>query len=72
MEHKLSDDDLYVLEEIIDSSSLRQLVSALVQLAHEKAEHIRTNWQDRPLANDWNRAGNLLETLEDRLTKLGV
>lgn len=54
------------LEQILDSSNLPAILEALAQICHEKAEHIRENWQDEPLARKWNRAGKALETTSTR------
>lgn len=49
------------LESLIDTTSLSSVVMALSDICHEKAEHIRTAWQDRATAYPWNLAGNRLE-----------
>lgn len=42
------------LEALVDSASLGAVLEALVEICREKAEHIRTNWQDRETAHVWD------------------
>jgi hypothetical protein len=48
------------LEQIIDKHGLAHVLLAIEQVCYEKAEHIRTNWQDRDLALRWERNGRRL------------
>lgn len=41
------------LEKLIDQTSLTDVLHALADICHAKAEHIAANWQDRSLAEDW-------------------
>lgn len=43
------------LERMIDSGSLAGLLENLEAVCHEKAEHLRSNWQDEPTAKAWER-----------------
>ena len=45
------------LESLIDGNSLSAVLSALETVCGEKAEHVRCNWQDEPLALAWDDAG---------------
>lgn len=50
----------------MDRSSLQHVLLGLSLICHEKAEHIRVNWQDGTgsnslLARDWETAGNRLD-----------
>ena len=49
------------LERLIDSTSLAKVVEMLSGIAGEKADHIRTNWQDDRLASRWQRVANRLD-----------
>jgi hypothetical protein len=49
--------DEMTLESLIDKSSLRAVIEALSNIAVQKAAHVEETWQDRPLANQWRRAG---------------
>jgi hypothetical protein len=42
------------LEQMIDAQGLTFVVTTLSVICAEKAEHIRTNWQDRGLAKVWD------------------
>ena len=53
--------ELDALEALIDAHTLADVVGALAQLASEKADHIRENWQDDTTAEVWdNHATHLL------------
>lgn len=41
------------LEAMIDRSSLKDVLEMLAEICGEKAEHIRSNWQDEPMARFW-------------------
>lgn len=56
-----------VLEQIIDSSSLERLLELVADVCHEKAEHLRSNWQDRNTAKSWERDAAKLLKLAPRL-----
>jgi hypothetical protein len=60
------------LEALIDKHGLLHVVTALDLICTEKADHIRTNWQDRALAKDWDRAANATYTLSKKVEELGL
>lgn len=41
------------LEKMIDAGSLAGVLENLEAVCHEKAEHLRTNWQDDGAARQW-------------------
>lgn len=45
------------LEAMVDKHGLLYVVQALELLCHEKAEHLRVNWQDHNTARAWETAG---------------
>ncbi len=49
-----------ILEDMVDSSNLFAVLSALSIICDEKAEHIETNWQDQSLARLWQEASGLI------------
>ena len=49
--------DKDTLEKMIDTHGLPSVLEMLGDICHEKAEHIRTNWQDAALANTWRARG---------------
>jgi len=46
------------LEAMLDQSSLKEVLDMLAEICHEKADHLRSNWQDEAAAKDWERMGN--------------
>ena len=57
------------LERIVDLHGLRSTLDMLANICAEKAEHLRTNWQDEEAAKDWNRAYTLMLRTHDALSK---
>lgn len=55
------------LEALIDASTLGSVVAALSEIAAEKADHIRVNWQDAQAARPWERASNALYTASTKI-----
>lgn len=55
------------LEAMINRSSLLHVVSALVLICAEKAEHVREHWQDETAAKSWDRDARLLEKILGKL-----
>lgn len=49
------------LEDMLDQYGLREIVNALSQISYEKAEHLRTNWQDESTAKEWDKTAVYLE-----------
>jgi hypothetical protein len=45
------------LEALVDANSISEVLMALALVCFEKAEHVATNWQDKKLAKQWERAG---------------
>lgn len=50
------------LEMLVDKHSLSNVLALLESICHEKAEHVRTNWQDESLAKAWERAAKTLDS----------
>ncbi len=49
------------LEAFVDTVGLSMILSDLADIASDKADHIRSAWQDEPLAKTWDRASALLD-----------
>ena len=49
------------LEHLIDNHGLDVVLTELVSICEEKAEHVRANWQDNPLAVTWEKRANKLD-----------
>ncbi len=56
----LTRDERCQLESLIDGAGLCAMLQALSQICDEKADHIRTNWQDKHLAKSWNSAAGVI------------
>jgi hypothetical protein len=48
------------LEDLVDRSSLSDVLEALEGMCDEKADHVATNWQDRPLSKQWAKAARAI------------
>lgn len=59
----LSRERLEALEAMVDSATLAEVLEALADICHEKADHLRVNWQDSGMAVVWDRAGGRVQTL---------
>tara|TARA_R110000824_G_scaffold90304_1_gene220683 strand:+ start:358 stop:576 length:219 start_codon:yes stop_codon:yes gene_type:complete len=58
------------IEAIIDASSANYVLNSIVQIAWGKADHLRTNWQDKSAAKEWENLALKLETLADKFETL--
>ncbi len=58
------------LEAIIDASSLQGVLMALSEICGEKGDHIRANWQDKPLARRWDTASGAIGCIVPNCTAL--
>jgi len=58
------------IEAIVDATSVREVLDALEEVCHEKAEHVRSNWQDEGLAIAWNLAGKYVTHGVNKLPKV--
>jgi len=50
------EDITQTLEALVDKHGLLHVLTGLECICGEKAEHVRTNWQDEPLAKLWDKA----------------
>ena len=64
----LSKSEAVALEQLVDRYTLAAVVSALVEIADAKAQHVEEAWQDRALAREWARHANCLTTAARKLT----
>lgn len=56
-----------VIEQTIDATSLARLLEIVAEICHEKAEHLRANWQDNASAQPWLRDAAKLQKLAAKL-----
>ena len=55
------------LEDLVDEYGLSDVLRKLSDICGEKADHLRTNWQDSTSADRWDKAYILLNTLAERV-----
>jgi len=58
--------DKETLENTVNKMGIKTVIRTLEDICHEKAEHMRTNWQDDNLAYIWGNIGcrlNKIDTL---------
>jgi hypothetical protein len=55
------------LEALIDRIGLSNLLEDVCSVCHEKADHLRTNWQDDAAAKAWEHAAKTIETAANRI-----
>lgn len=58
------------LESILDQFTMTTVIDFLSSIASAKADHIRTNWQDEPLAKQWDRMSKVLERSMDKVNRV--
>ncbi|MCH8807004.1 MAG: hypothetical protein IH986_13060 [Planctomycetes bacterium] len=49
------------LEAMLDTHGIGSLIDWLADVCHEKAEHVRSNWQDAALADAWEGVARELD-----------
>jgi hypothetical protein len=57
------------LEAILDQTDIKQVVLMLARICNEKADHVRSNWQDENLAKTWEFNSRRLATVEEKLRR---
>ena len=57
------------LEAMVDRHGLSAILNQLANICGEKADHIRSSYDDKALAKCWDRDGKLLAKVEGRVTK---
>ena len=63
----MTNDEVVALETMIDRMSLQTVLEHLMTICGEKAEHVRTNWQDEGLAQDWEKAGLQIDAVAEKM-----
>lgn len=58
------------LEAIVDKYSTSTVIAMLEEIASAKAQHVRENWQDEPLAKQWDRLAAVLSKSYMRVNKI--
>jgi hypothetical protein len=55
------------LESLLDTMGVKTLVELLSDICFEKAEHLRSNWQDNGSAKVWDKNAKVLQSAELKL-----
>lgn len=58
------------IELIVDKIGMAGVTGLLAEICSEKAEHLRSSWQDEAAARDWERAGKVVLRCVAALMKL--
>ncbi len=66
----LTNEEKIVLEGLVDSADLNAVIMALSEICGEKAEHIRSNYDDRKLARNWDHAAGAIGCVVSMIPKL--
>ena len=57
--------------EFIDRYDLATIIEMIVDICHEKAEHLRYSWQDENTAEVWKHTAECLDELLSRIVNPG-
>lgn len=57
--------DSDTVEKILDRRDMRQMLEILSSISYEKAEHLRSNWQDEVSAKYWEKLGAKFQKFKD-------
>ena len=60
------------LENLVDKTSLEDVVDSLAELCLEKAEHLESNWQDTKSASSWLKCAKILEKAIKDISNIGL
>ena len=60
----MNKDRAYEMEELLDSLGIVDFIEMLTSICYEKADHVRTNWQDKELAKAWENNARALEKVK--------
>lgn len=67
---KTYQDNQNTLEAMIDSVGLSTVLEMLETICIEKAEHLRSNWQDEHSAKQWQKASGYILAAEGKIIEL--
>lgn len=55
------------IEDLIDKYGLEGICDAISHICGEKADHVRSTWQDEPMAKAWEKNAKLFDALTSKL-----
>lgn len=53
------------IEQVIDGSSLGDVLGMIASICSDKAQHVESNWGDGQLADTWSAAAFRIKTLAE-------
>jgi hypothetical protein len=59
------------MEDIVDQYGLSEVLYWLQQICQDKADHLRTNWQNENSAADWEARYDLLYNTMEEMERIG-
>ena len=62
-----SEKEKYELEQIIDKIGIPKICFLIADVCNEKADHVRSNWQDNNISKIWEHDANMFNNLANRL-----
>lgn len=68
---KLPESEVSHLEDLIDRHGLDMVLQALEDICYEKAEHLKSNWQDQPAASLWEKDAKTISQANNKLHNIG-
>jgi hypothetical protein len=60
------------VEALVDKGGIRGMLKALEMVCCGKADHLRTNWQDKAAGKAWDRMARVLERAHHKAEELGL
>jgi 3-methyladenine DNA glycosylase AlkC len=69
-ERKMGLERTEVLEDMIDESSVAEILRDIEQVCYNKQEHILSNWQDDHLAERWFKIAQELQNASDAIDQI--
>jgi hypothetical protein len=59
----MNEQDRDILEGLIDKYDLNSVLQGLFNICHLKAEHLRSNWQDKKAAKEWEKKAKEIDKI---------
>lgn len=52
------------MESLLDAYGLTEMINALITVCYDKADHVRTNWQDENMGKAWDYTARQLDKVD--------
>jgi hypothetical protein len=66
---ELNANDTQLLERLVDTTGVANVLEALAAVCHEKVDHVRSQYDDEKTARLWERAGNKISGFYAKFSK---